>query len=448
MNPEEVVESAISEGGAAVVLAATNRSQNFRLANNTVTTNGTEESTSCGVVAIEGDAVGVFTADVQDRRRLLELARAARGAAQSNPPAPDAVPLLNPGEAAPPRAVGMPPPADLSAAVEPLREALDECRRRDLRLYGYVHASGSMEVLGTRTGVRLQGVARYASISLTLKTPDLRRSAWTGRMAQELGAIDVEEMYRRLRERLAWTEHQVQLEPGHYQVILEPSAVADIVLRLAWEMHARGADEERTVFAAPGGTRVGELMYAPSINLESDPGERGMQVPDFVRVLSSSEFGSVFDNGLPAQRTAWIEGGVQRELICPRRWAGDHGHPVRADPENLRLRGTSATLEEMIAGTERALLVTSLWYIRDVDPSTLLLTGLTRDGVFLVERGQVVGAVNNFRFNESPVGVLARTQEVGRAELALSREIGDMTFIEVPPLRVDGFFMSSVSDAV
>jgi predicted Zn-dependent protease len=92
--------------------------------------------------------------------------------------------------------------------------------------------------------------------------------------------------------------------------------------------------------------------------------------------------------------------------------------------------------------------VTSLWYIRDVDPSTLLLTGLTRDGVFLIERGEVVGAVNNFRFNESPVGVLQRTVEVGRTELALSREIGDEMFIEAPPIRVDGFFMSSVSDSV
>jgi predicted Zn-dependent protease len=102
----------------------------------------------------------------------------------------------------------------------------------------------------------------------------------------------------------------------------------------------------------------------------------------------------------------------------------------------------------MIVSTKRALLIASLWYVRDVDPSTLLLTGLTRDGVFLIENGKVVGAVNNFRFNESPVGVLQRTTEIGRTEMALSREIGAAVFVEAPPLRVEGFFMSSVSDAI
>jgi predicted Zn-dependent protease len=448
MSPEEVVEAAIGEGEVAVALASSTVSQNFRLANNTVTTNGIETSTSCGLVAVEGDAVGVETADVQGRAGLLALARAAREAARTNPPAPDAMPLLSPEEAAAPEPVEVDSGWDLGGVVEPMRRAIEESRSRGEVLYGYVHGVTSHEALGSRTGVRLAAASRFASVSLTLKSSDLKRSAWCGRMAEGLEGIDVEAMYRGCRERLAWTQRQLSLEPGHYQVILEPSAVADMVVRLAWEMHARGADEERTVFASKSGSRVGEAMYASSITLTSDPRAPGMRVPDFVRVLGSSEYGSVFDNGLSAPQATWIEGGVQRELVCPRRWARDHGHPVRPDPENLRLAGAGATLEEMIAGTERALLVTSLWYIRDVDPAALLLTGLTRDGVFLVEKGKVVGAVNNFRFNESPVGVLSRTVEVGRAELALSREIGDLTFVEVPPLRVERFFMSSVSDAV
>ena len=448
MSPEEVVEAAIGEGEVAVALASSTVSQNFRLANNTVTTNGIETSTSCGLVAVEGEAVGVETADVQGRAGLLALARAAREAARTNPPAPDAMPLLSPEEAAAPEPVEVDSGWDLGGVVEPMRRAIEESRSRGEVLHGYVHGVTSHEALGSRTGVRLAAASRFASVSLTLKSSDLKRSAWCGRMAQDLEGIDVEAMYRGCRERLAWTQRQLSLEPGHYQVILEPSAVADMVVRLAWEMHARGADEERTVFASKSGSRVGEAMYASSITLTSDPRAPGMRVPDFVRVLGSSEYGSVFDNGLSAPQATWIEGGVQRELVCPRRWARDHGHPVRPDPENLRLAGAGATLEEMIAGTERALLVTSLWYIRDVDPATLLLTGLTRDGVFLVEKGKVVGAVNNFRFNESPVGVLSRTVEVGRAELALSREIGDLTFVEVPPLRVERFFMSSVSDAV
>jgi predicted Zn-dependent protease len=173
-----------------------------------------------------------------------------------------------------------------------------------------------------------------------------------------------------------------------------------------------------------------------------------MPVPGFVRAMASSEYSSIFDNGLTTGRTVWVDKGVQQELICPRRWAKDHHHPVRPDCENLRLRGSDTALEEMIVSTKRALLIASLWYVRDVDPSTLLLTGLTRDGVFLIENGKVVGAVNNFRFNESPVGVLQRTTEIGRTEMALSREIGAAVFVEAPPLRVEGFFMSSVSDAI
>jgi predicted Zn-dependent protease len=173
-----------------------------------------------------------------------------------------------------------------------------------------------------------------------------------------------------------------------------------------------------------------------------------MAVPNFVRCLGSSEYGSVFDNGLPIPAAVWVEGGVQQDLVCPRRWAQDHGHQVRPDVDNITMRGTDTSLDQMIASSERALLVTSLWYIRDVDPATLLLTGLTRDGVFLIEHGEVVGAVNNFRFNESPVGVFQRTVEIGRSELALSREVGDQVFIKAPPIRVENFFMSSVSDAI
>ena len=296
--------------------------------------------------------------------------------------------------------------------------------------------------------MRLEGRRRAASLTLTLKTRDLKRSVWSGTAASRLSDLDPLAMYQALSRRLAQTERAVELPAGHYQVILEPSAVADLILRLMWEMHARGADEGRTVFAGKSGSRVGEEMYAREVALDSDPHDPEMRVPSFVHSLRSSEYGSVFDNGLAAPAAVWVEDGVQRELICPRRWAQDHGHPVRPDVDNLRMRGTQTSLEDMIASTERALLVTSLWYIRDVDPATLLLTGLTRDGVFLVEHGEVVGAVNNFRFNESPVGVLRRTVEIGSPELALSREVGDEAFVKAPPIRVENFFMSSVSDAI
>ena len=452
MRLEEIVEGGL-RGGAAAVLGAKATSVNFRFANNTVTTNGREESTSVGMVALEQGRVGVQTGDVIESSQVTELAREARARAQESPEAPDAVPMLSPAEAASPEALdpGVPPealPQDLEPILDSVRQVLEQSREAGLRCFGFAWADAVQEQLGTVTGVRLEGRRQHASVALTLKTSDLRRSVWAGSTARRLADIDPTALYRGLLQRLSWTESSVTLPAGHYQVLLEPSATSDLIVRLMWEMHARGADEGRTVFAGKSGPRVGETMYASEVSLESDPLDPQMLVPNFVRCLGSSEYGSVFDNGLAIPVAVWVKGGVQQDLICPRSWAQSHGHPVRPDVENLAMRGTDTSLEQMIATTERGLLVTSLWYIRDVDPATLLLTGLTRDGVFLIERGEVVGAVNNFRFNESPVGVLQRTVEIGRSEMALSREVGDSFFIKAPPIRVENFFMSSVSDAI
>ncbi len=449
MNLEEAVEAGLG-AGAAVVLAERSAEVNVRLANNTVTTNGLEQCDSAGVVAIEGDRVAGQSADLSAPEGARELALEARRRASTSPPAPDAAPLLEPAEAASQGAVEATEtsPADLEPVLPRVLALLERSREEGLRCFGYLQAQSALELLGTRTGVRLQGLRRSASLGLTLKTQDLGRSVWAGASARQLSELDPEAMFARLRQRLDWTSNRVSLPAGRYQVILEPSATADLVVRLLWEMHARGADEGRTVFAGSDGSRVGERMYASSVNLSSDPEDASMAVPGFVRALGSSEYASVFDNGLAAPRVSWVEQGVQQELICPRRWAQDHGHPVRSYVENLRMEGGESSLEEMIRSSERALLVTSLFYIRDVDPTRLLLTGLTRDGVFLIERGEVVGAVNNFRFNESPVGVLERTLELGRVELPLSREIGGELFLAAPTIRVDDFFMSSVSDAI
>ncbi len=325
---------------------------------------------------------------------------------------------------------------------------LGRAHHDDLRCFGYAEVDATTETLGIATGLRAVGRRVAGSVTMTVKSPDLRRSAWVGAVSADLGRIDVDHLYQRAAQRLGWAERSIELPAGRYEVILEPSATADLILHLAWEMHARGADEGKTAFAGPDGPRVGERLYAPAVTLRGDPSAAGLESPPFVRAAASSEFSSVFDNGLAVGPTTWVESGVQQPLICPRAWARDHGHPVRPPTDNLIMEGGEASLEAMVRSSERALLVTSLWYIREVDPTTMLLTGLTRDGVFLVERGAVRGAVNNFRFNESPLGVLARTLEVGAAEPTLSREIGTAVLVSAPPIRVRDFFMSSVSDAV
>ncbi len=451
MRLDEVVEVGIERGGAQQVLASRSTAINCRVANNTITTNGVEESLAAGVVALDQGRLGVQVADVFGPDQVLALAEEARARAATSQVAPDAMPPVTPEETAPSMGEKAPDelrPAALEGLLDGLGQVLEGARADGLRCYGYAHATTSSELLGSATGIRIQGSRRAASLSMTLKSDDLQRSVWSGALAMDFSQVEPLAMYQRLKQRLGWAERRVQLPAGPYEVILEPSATADLIQFLYWEMHARGADEQRTVFGAKEGARLGEQLYAPGIRLSSDPGHPRMRVPGFVRSLASSEYSSVFDNGLPAAPAVWVEGGVQRELICPRRWGQDHGHPFRPDVDNLSLAGGKVSLEEMVARTERALLISSLWYIREVDSSTLLLTGLTRDGVFLVENGEVVGAVNNFRFNESPVSVLARTTEIGHSQLALPRETGDDMFVEAPPIRVERFFMSSVSDAI
>jgi predicted Zn-dependent protease len=213
-------------------------------------------------------------------------------------------------------------------------------------------------------------------------------------------------------------------------------------------MDGRGAQEGRTAMSVAGGTRVGERLTDLGLTLYSDPGVAGLQCAPFVATTSSSERVSVFDNGMDVGRVDWIRDGVVNALAYPRAAAAEFDVPVTAAGDNLLMTGGSTSLADMVANTERGLLLTTLWYIRDVDPTVLLLTGLTRDGVYLVEDGRVTAAVNNFRFNESPLDLLRRATEASVSEVTLPREWGDWaTRASMPSLRIPDFHMSSVSQA-
>jgi predicted Zn-dependent protease len=275
--------------------------------------------------------------------------------------------------------------------------------------------------------------------------------------------VDIAALDAGLSERLDWAKRSVPLPAGRYETLLPPTAVSDLMIYLYWSAGAKDAADGRTVFSkAGGGTRVGEQLSTQPVTLSSDPLAAGLRCPPFVIAHASGPDSSVFDNGLPLSSTAWIRDGSLAALHSSRHSAALAGLPVTpaidnlifavstsgADPTSGVFGSGAPTLEEMIASTGRALLLTCLWYIREVDPQVLLLTGLTRDGVYLVEDGEVVGAVNNFRFNESPVGMLGRLLEVGATVPTLPREWGDyFNRAAMPPIRVEGFNMSSVSQA-
>ncbi|WP_107397914.1 metallopeptidase TldD-related protein, partial [Streptomyces acidiscabies] len=347
-------------------------------------------------------------------------------------------------------------PAETSSAVfadfaPALGEAFARAREGGRELYGFAHHELVSTYLGTSTGLRLRHDQPNGTLELNAKSPDRTRSAWAGRSTRDFKDVDPAALDAELAVRLGWAERRIELPAGRYETLLPPTAVADLLIYQMWSQSGRDATEGRTVFSKPGGgTRLGERLTELPLSLRSDPHEPGLESAPFVIAHSSGGDTSVFDNGLPVRATEWIGNGELKNLITSRHSAALTGLPVAPGGDNLILDGGgSQSLDEMVAATGRGLLLTCLWYIREVDPATLLLTGLTRDGVYLVEDGEVVGEVNNFRFNESPVDLLGRAVEAGRTEKTLPREWSDwFTRAAMPALRVPDFNMSSVSQGV
>jgi predicted Zn-dependent protease len=255
-----------------------------------------------------------------------------------------------------------------------------------------------------------------------------------------------------LATRIGWARRRVDLPAGRYDTILPPTAVSDLMIYAYWEAGARTAWEGQSVFSRrPTGTRIGEQIARPEVTLLSDPAYAGLACAPFTVTAASTNETSVFDNGLELGRTDWIRDGELTALRQTRHTAAMTGQPATAAVDNLVLdvAGATGSVQDLVTGTERGLLLTCLWYIREVDPQTLLLTGLTRDGVYLVENGEITAAVNNFRWNESPIDLLRRFSHASATVPSFSREWGDDYFSRTatPALRVPDFNMSSVSPA-
>ncbi|WP_151479750.1 metallopeptidase TldD-related protein [Streptomyces albicerus] len=458
-KPHEVVERALelSRADGCVVIADEHSTANLRWAGNALTTNGVTRGRTLTVIATvdgrEGTASGVVSRSAVTADELEPLVRAAEAAARGAGPAEDAQPLVEGVPASPDFTDA---PAETSSAVfadfaPALGESFARARAGGRELYGFANHELVSSYLGTSTGLRLRHDQPNGTLELNAKSPDRTRSAWAGRSTRDFKDVDPAALDAELATRLGWAERRVELPAGRYETLLPPTAVADLLIYQMWSAAARDAAEGRTVFSKPGGgTRVGEKLTELPLTLRSDPNEPGLESAPFVLAHSSGDDASVFDNGLPLQATDWVREGELAHLTSTRHSAGLTGLPVAPGIGNLVLDGgEDKSLEEMVAATERGLLLTCLWYIREVDPATLLLTGLTRDGVYLVENGEVTGEVNNFRFNESPVDLLGRAVEAGRTEKTLPREWSDwFTRAAMPALRVPDFNMSSVSQGV
>jgi len=459
LRPQEVVERALelSTADGCVVIAEETSEANLRWAGNTLTTNGVTRGRTLTVIATvggsEGTSAGVLSRSNVGLDQVEALVRAAEASARSARSAEDARPLV-PGDGTAPGWDD--PPAETSISVfGSVAPALGECfaaaRSEGRDLFGFAEHQVTSTYVGSSTGLRRRHDQPTGRIEITGKSADWARSTWVGHGTRDFTDVDVPAMDAEVQRRLGWAQRRVDLPAGRYETLLPPSAVADFLIYQYWSSIARDANDGRTVFSRPGGgTRVGEQLTSSPVRMWSDPSATGLECTPFVTAGASSAAESVFDNGLPIGATDWLRDGTLTALITTRHSAELAGLAMTPGVDNLLFESAGAQrgLDDMVAATDRGLLLTCLWYIREVDPQTLLLTGLTRDGVYLVEGGEVVAEVNNFRFNESPVDLLGRLAEVGVTERTLAREWNDyFTRTAMPAWRVADFNMSSVSQA-
>jgi predicted Zn-dependent protease len=455
IGAQQVIETALAEAARlgkadeTIVLVTDRADASLRWAGNSMTTNGESVSRHATVISIvrQGDTahVGSVRSSDVDPAVIADVVAASQQTALSAPEARDSARAL-PGTDAP-ADWDEPVPGTGAQVFSGLAGGLARGFRGADQLYGYARHVVETTFVATSNGLRRRYMQPTGSVEINAKRDGA--SAWAGVSTPDFVDVPIDSLLEQLSTRLGWAQRTVELPAGRYETIMPPSTVADMMIYLAWTMDGRGAQEGRTALSAPGGgTRAGEKLTDLPLTLYSDPAAPGLACTPFVAASSSSERMSVFDNGMDIGRADWIRDGTINALAYPRAAAAEFDAPVAVPADNLLMTGGSASLADMIARTERGLLLTTLWYIRVVDPTVLLLTGLTRDGVYLVEDGEVTAAVNNFRFNESPLDLLRRATEAGASEATLPREWGDWaTRAAMPSLRIPDFHMSSVSKA-
>ena len=427
----------LSKADDAQVQLQTSLTGNTRFAANQLSTSGMVQDVTLTVTSAFGKrSAAVSTNDLSDAsvRRAVEASEAM---ARLAPEDPEAMPSL-PAQQYEPVAAYSEPTAALGPAerADACHDALRLAREAgDLTAAGFLVTQAQSNALGNKFGLFAYFPSTSATYTVTVRTADGTGSGWAGADAKDWKALDVRGASARAVEKARLSREPVAIEPGRYTVILEAQAVADLVQVMLFAMNARQADEGRSPFVKPsGGNKIGERIVDQRVTLVSDP-------TDPLLLAQPFDF-----EGFPLRRQTWIEDGVLKALFYTRYWARKQQARATGFPTSVKLQGGSTSVDEMIRATPRGLLVTRLFYLRPVDPRTLLYTGLTRDGLFLVENGKVSKAVRNFRFNESPLFMLNNVEAIGPAVRVAGTEAGGD--VAMPALKVRDFNFTSLSEAV
>jgi predicted Zn-dependent protease len=406
-----------------------------RFANNGVTTAAFAARNVVQItVGRDGQSGSAVTDDLDDAALLAAVKRAETLALMA-PPNPEWLPDPSSQEfpALPPYD-GRTASARSAEMLPLIKIAIDAAKQRKLVAAGLVERTHRASALANKTGLFAFHVSADAALGVTVRAADGSSSGWASQPSTYLGAIDSAKLAATAIEKCTRWKNPETLAPGGYTVVLEPAAAGDLVRLIGQGLSARTAEEGRSFVSKPdGGTRSGEKLFPEMVTLRTDPLD-----PRFPSLPWTPE-------SLPARPISWIDRGVIANLFYDRYWAKKSGQRPTPFPANLILDGGRAPLQDLVSRVERGLLVTHFWYIRSVNPQTLQYTGLTRDGLFLIENGRISAAVRNLRFNESPVRLLKNTVALGPAIRVRGIEGGAMI---APPILATNFTFTSVSDAV
>ena len=457
--PQELIEriTAAADYHDCIVIVESKTQANLRWASSTLTTNGVIAEQSVTVIAFVRVAGGMATGSVSRTNVTLDeiasIAQEASLIARAAGAAEDEAPLMRDTSYGDWNSAHIATGPEVFATFAPDLGNLFKKSKSDLiELFGYAEHNHVTTWIGSKGGLRIRHDQPSGRLEMTGKSHDRSRSTWEGRATRDFSDVDLTGVDARIRVRLEWQARFAVIKAGHYQTVVPPGAVADLLAYLLSTSSAQDAAEGRSVYskkAELGKTRIGEVFSNLPINIYSKSNHKGLESSPFNVATSSSAFSSVFDNGVPQEKWDFIQEGKLSGLIAPRFVSAKTGVPYSAGGDNLimELPGATGDLNSQIAKVESGLLLTTLWYIRMVDPVTNLLTGLTRDGVYEIRGGEVVGAVNNFRWNESPVELLSRISSTGGSEITATREVEELTRTQAPTVILEDFNMSTVSQA-
>jgi predicted Zn-dependent protease len=406
------------------------RTGNIRYARNTVNTSGETNEIGLSITSVYGKKSGSTTINELDDESLKKAVARAEEIAMLAPENPEYMPMLGPqnyGESK--TFVSSTDAIDPDYRAQVAIDSIKPCEENNLTAAGYLEDFSGFVATGNSKGLFGYNQSTSVDFTVTVRTADGTGSGYAGKDFNDVNLLKSGPVTNIAVQKAKASVNAQAIEPGKYTVILEPMAANDLLRLMAFGMDARNADEGRSFLSKRGGgTKLGEKLFDERVNIYSDPNH-----PDIPSAPWSGD-------GLPMEKTTWVENGVVKNMYYSRYWAEKQGVQPVPRPRGMIFEGGDESLLDMIRNTERGVLVTRFWYIRSVDPQTLLYTGLTRDGTFYIENGQIKFPVKNFRFNESPIIMLNNIEAMGKPE----RTNGNM----VPPMKIRDFTFTSLSDAV